>query len=767
MVNSPLLLASCFLLFCLIVFSSSVQLSRNLIDQSITMSKKLAFNTREYVKPDRDDEEEMDLVLDMAEVKMQYADRDMKQMIQVLHNRLASIDKAAKYRMELLKEDTEANSKKNYSQAPKISEETEIQYMTRVSRADMKISSAYQKEANLVSAEGIIIDPVRLLLRTKPQTETAKKLEMRIEDQFSSSNLRDMKGKKGKKSNKTEHTKKKEAKQFEAKKLIRLRLEKELSANIENYITRSILEPELMYRVPASSVDIVLDEISFDDWALLDRIEFPISIKWPAKNPRSKSVDNTDGEMDPDVILQYALERITLPSGEMTFRWLLKHSVCHEFFVHLFWFIKVKFFQKGDSQKEECYLLSKISGYYVELVGLLSKHTHTQHEKDFFFNFFPYIMSNAVFYTLFYLCPGSRHLYTKGFRKTVLMQIVQILFGVQLCPISVKVTWAKLFPDDAHDDIDEGEDNVQLPMSIALSTGALPTMEATGKTGVDTLDFPAPSSSPNTTLKRGTSVKPGLLIGVAADDDSVRNFIDPQLQRLTSSLLSIPSAKPSAESSLAGDEFDHHPALKATNVLNTGGHLNPAIAPIERVEMKAASAKPDNPGYMSLRQKRDTLDAFYMSPIMQQYLTAPSASNRRKQTMHRTTPINWCAAGGTDTYRRTSVPRELHDELSMQAKTTAQIARKEGLKLQRAAMVDLKKLEKTCSSVLGTSAQVNRYSIEIIKRQKELIKREKKGKKALIGSDLIAPISYLPTAEELAAKENSTKIDKSELDTPF
>jgi hypothetical protein len=756
------------------------------------MSKKSSFNTREYVKSEKPgDEEDPDLKVDMAEVKLKYADRDMKQMIQVLHTRLAGIDKAAKYRMELLKEDTEANSKKNYSQAPKISEESEIQYMTRISRADMKNASANPKESNLVSAEGIIIDPVRLLMRSKQQTETAKKLETRIEDMFSSSSLRDTKGKKGKKSNRTEQTKKKEAKQFEAKKLTRLRLEKELSANIENYITRSVLEPELVYRCPdpaASTSDPLLD--LFKEVAPREEPLFPITIRWPAKHPRAKDFDNADGEMDPDVILQYSLERISLPSGEVTFRWLLKHAVAQDLFVHLFWFIKVKFFQKDNNGREERHLLIKVSSYYVDLVSLLSKHCHTQHEKDFFFKFFPYIMCNGIFYSLFYLCPGSRHLYTKGFRKTVLMQIVQILFGVQLCPISVKVTWAKLFPDDAHDDIEEGgEDNAQLPMSIALSTGVLPVIEANVKATSEAMGMGSPDISPPasaaspTRASGGPAAKPGVLAGAGAGQegqDAGASFESApgglQRQSVGSDGHSLAGAGAgtgrSPSRSRPGTGGSHGAGAgtgagtgmdkKATGGFDTGGHLNPFVEPLERVEMKAAQDRPENSNFLSLRQKRDTLDAFHMSPIMQQYLSAPSASNRRKQTMHRTTPINWCAAGGTDTYRRIIVPRELHDDLSVQAKTTAQIARKDGLLLQKQTMKDLKKIEKTCSSVLTTSAQVSRYSIEIIKRQKELIRREKKGRKAAHGAELIAPISYLPTAEELAAADLHK--EKSDID---
>eukprot|EP01035_Chromulina_nebulosa_P018202 gene18202-23864_t len=49
------------------------------------------------------------------------------------------------------------------------------------------------------------------------------------------------------------------------------------------------------------------------------------------------------------------------------------------------------------------------------------------------------------------------HLYTKGFRKTIYMQIVQIMFGIQLSSASIKVSWTKIFPEEIQDDEDNDE----------------------------------------------------------------------------------------------------------------------------------------------------------------------------------------------------------------------------------------------------------------------------------------------------------------------
>lgn len=648
-------------------------------------------------------------------------DRNMNQMIGVLHGRLTALESAAKFRMELLAEDLQPNSKKDSKQAPKITEENEAQFMNRI-KSDMRNST---KDVNLVSAEGILIDPVRLLLKTKPSTETAKKLESRIEDLLSSSN-RELKGKKGKKAARTERSKESEHKKSEEKRAKKHQLEKALTEKIEDYIMRSVLEPGLIYRAPVDSksgaIEILTDE-------------FPITVKWSSKNYRSAHQDNADGEMDPDVILRYAMERISLASGHLKmFRILLHKNISHEYFVYLFWFVKVKFFQKQDSEAEERFLLAQLSDRYVEIVRILTTMTHTQHEKDFFFTYFPYLMCNAVYFSFFYLCPGSRHLYTKGFRKTILMQIVQVLFGIQLCPISVKVTWARLFPDDAHDDFDEGEENIQLPMPIALPGVMVPGLEtANHGTGLDSeqvspmatsrkastaVGVPPPASSGR---HGGTTGKfAGLLI---ADEDGPPATVRPPLSRLPSHLFSMDAGSTHDEASQdASDVIEESPGKETAAVgtlkLRTGGHLNPVVDPLERVDLIAAPEKPEKQKE-ALRQKRGALDAFYMSPIMQQYLGAPVASTRRRQKINRTTPINWCAAGGSDTYRKAAVPRELHDELSRKARTFRTTARKQSLQHQKEQLLELKQIELNCQAVIdGGTISIGRVSIDIIKRQK-------------------------------------------------
>jgi len=48
------------------------------------------------------------------------------------------------------------------------------------------------------------------------------------------------------------------------------------------------------------------------------------------------------------------------------------------------------------------------------------------------------------------------------------MQVIQIMHGIQISPMTVKVSWAKLFPEDTHDDSGEAGSHSSLA-NTALS----------------------------------------------------------------------------------------------------------------------------------------------------------------------------------------------------------------------------------------------------------------------------------------------------------
>jgi Protein of unknown function len=174
--------------------------------------------------------------------------------------------------------------------------------------------------------------------------------------------------------------------------------------------------------------------------------------------------------MDPVLLLRYSIEKINVPSGEKMFRWLCKQSATQDYFVYLFWLVKVKFFEKDSHPENEIFLLRGLSVQYVKIMELLATHGHgAEYEKDFAYQYLPYILSNAVYFGFFYLCPGSRHIYTKGFKKSILLQVVKVMHGLQLCTASVKLLWLRLFPEDTHEVEDEGEDLGEIfPVQIAV-----------------------------------------------------------------------------------------------------------------------------------------------------------------------------------------------------------------------------------------------------------------------------------------------------------
>jgi hypothetical protein len=209
-----------------------------------------------------------------------------------------------------------------------------------------------------------------------------------------------MKGKGGKWNNKWQE-------KIETKKAQKSEIERELQANLEGFVTRSV--ENVIYKV--------------------------------GKNPIT---------MQPKLLLSYALQRIVLPHGERMFKHFALNALSQQVFVSIYWFIHCKFFQPGSEQEQE-HLLMDIAGTFVKLLANLKAH------KDFFFKQYPYLLASSVTWGFHYLCPGSRHLYTPTFKRDVYLQVAELLLGMKVCPVSVQVTRHRLFPDDVIDEVDHVE----------------------------------------------------------------------------------------------------------------------------------------------------------------------------------------------------------------------------------------------------------------------------------------------------------------------
>lgn len=164
-------------------------------------------------------------------------------------------------------------------------------------------------------------------------------------------------------------------------------------------------------------------------WLQGDNVQWPIPVRRnghsgnsspTSEHERSIVRGETEGEMDPELLLNYGLERINLPSGKMIFkcvpcaddtlhnsrrldspllfvRWLAKQEAIQNITVYMFWFIKCKMFQEDASDAQE-YLLDRLSQQYVRVMEILGRKTREQHEKDFIFYYLPFIIGNAVYF---------------------------------------------------------------------------------------------------------------------------------------------------------------------------------------------------------------------------------------------------------------------------------------------------------------------------------------------------------------------------------
>ena len=96
-----------------------------------------------------------------------------------------------------------------------------------------------------------------LVLKTKSTTESAKRVEQRLEETFGASIQRDMKGQRLK----SKISKNSEAQKLEKKRIMRQKLERELTLNIESYVTRSVMDDAVIFRAPLPGIFVFLSPL--------------------------------------------------------------------------------------------------------------------------------------------------------------------------------------------------------------------------------------------------------------------------------------------------------------------------------------------------------------------------------------------------------------------------------------------------------------------------------------------------------------------------
>ena len=258
---------------------------------------------------------------------------------------------------------------------------------------------------------------------------------------------------------------------------------------------------------------------------------------------------------------------------------------------------------------------------YVKIVEELTQRAMAEHEKDFLFRFFPYILSHAMYFGFYYLCPGSRHLYTKSFRKTLLLQVVQILHGIQLCPISVKVTWARLFPDEVQEENDQEVEEEVFPISLAFPSeefsatsrsdtlGRSRTAGATG--GEEGMEEAMSSSNPTSRPGRLAGEEGEEVRGAGAGAGTVTGrpgSANNALDATTSSRLGV------SHGATAGIGMGKRSA-SMTNALATSGPPPsvgvPTMEPLSRTILSKPPTRPGGPKGMLPRHMGEALNVKY------------------------------------------------------------------------------------------------------------------------------------------------------------
>ena len=401
------------------------------------------------------------------------------------------------------------------------------------------------------------------------------------------------------------------------KKQERVRHERKLQTNLEKYVTRAV--NELTYKLPAEDDGDLLPEEDFLSACSSGggglgkrRRTRKLNVGEEEEELERWPIPLEATEMNPRLLLSYACERVTLPSGFKVFKHFTLSPMSCQLFVYLYWYVHCRFFQ-DNSEKEQLHLLDQVARVYVKLLNSNSLRPH----RDFFFRSFPYVVANAIFSAFHYLCPGSRHLYTSAFKRILHLQIARLLTGHDVSISSLQCERHRLFPDENIKNDDTFNDSLPpLPTKnhhhqaqrLPLKNNNNNAISATEKK-IDKWDE---SDNKDTTLLE--------------DDNSL-------LQ--SSSASQLPATSPSK------------PFLRSQSgpvAAYVGGRHDLHFRPPIPAHLKA----------LIPRQTKVPFDISQRSTLLEQYL---DTKQQRHRLVYRTKPVHWCRTGGTDTYLKTTTLR--------------------------------------------------------------------------------------------------------------
>jgi hypothetical protein len=180
--------------------------------------------------------------------------------------------------------------------------------------------------------------------------------------------------------------------------------------------------------------------------------------------------------------------------------------------------------------------------------------------------------------------------------------------------------------------------------------------------------------------------------------------------------------------------------------------------------LKPLVEKPMKLNFATRRQLVEGLDAKSMSPLVQQYLLTDSSTGASgTQVMRRTVPVSWCAAGGTDTHKRRTIPKNLMEEMSLRASKSMKEFQLASAKGHLDRVKAIQTIERNCASVLtcGDPSALSRFCLDVMKGQRKITRggqqvREFASYNASIDQDRDSANSNNKTNEaaQLAADDN-------------
>eukprot|EP00638_Chattonella_subsalsa_P019330 CAMPEP_0117886550 /NCGR_PEP_ID=MMETSP0950-20121206/20436_1 /TAXON_ID=44440 /ORGANISM="Chattonella subsalsa, Strain CCMP2191" /LENGTH=824 /DNA_ID=CAMNT_0005743917 /DNA_START=218 /DNA_END=2693 /DNA_ORIENTATION=- len=620
----------------------------------------------------------------------------------------------------------------------------------------MKKADAQDEESILQSR---IMDPSKLAFKGHAQpAEAGKILEKRFEELMKKqqddhrSTLLGTMNRAGLKPSRHRQTGKRKIETRNRKD--RQQVERRLNANLDKHVARSV--NEITYTMPASAsgragepgsqrevestrsrTALSRPSIMSDAGANTLRssiaaglVEQDADENWP--------IPLSDFEMDPRLFLTYACERVDLPSGARVFRHFVLSPQSRRLFIYLYWFIHCKFFQE-NSEKEQEHLLGRISAIYVNILQLKA----LEQSKDFFFKYYPYVSAKLVFWGFFYLCPGSRHLYTGAFRKILYKEVVRLLSGVDVCPISVNVLRGKLYPDEVPED--EGADDVDClpPIRQGKQRNGLPSSPSSNIPEND--DWSSEVGGLQSPLKAKvkqmmqSQSEPALkrLGGLLTDqnNEGTPDKMKAQQSHTTDSTLSFTgrlrkTVKEGSEGTEGTSTGRTEKLLRPSQTAPASLSINSEEKPIKKYTGKRETLRfkgkaPPGLTKVKPRQERETFDAAAISPMLQEFLSTSSTAGRRAEPMVRTVPVSWAATGSSDTFRRIKTNKEYHDHLLGQYKERKELFLSESRTKARTLQSDLTTLNKAVTRTFD-KGEVGRKALDIVHDIEEKKKQKQK-----------------------------------------